>query len=364
MLRREFIIGGLASLCLTHPAFAAAAKFKAPALQLFTTSPWLANGIAVAPGGESFINLPRFQGHLQSPALARITASGPVAFPGNQWNSWQPGEDGIDKLVNVNACHIFDDGLLWVVDQGAPQGGQPARGAAKLAAFDIHSGELKQLIRFDEQTLPEGSAPNDLRIHGNLIYVTDSGSGGIIIHDLKSGRTSRRLSGSHFLRKPNELNQKGYQGRVLQDGSGKRPAVHSDVIEVTADGVWLYYATPTGPLYRIRTADLNNSSLDDAALESRLEKITDIPSIGGSAIDKSGNIYLSSVEKRSIDRLKPNGETETLIKDERLITPDALFIADGWVYVPAPQIEYLSANNGGKDDTHAPWAIYCFRLTV
>lgn len=365
MQRREFISGGLAAIFLASPALTVAKSALKPVLQRFALSPWLTNGIAVAADGSCFLNFPRFQGHLNSPSLARITVTGPVAFPDNHWNQWQPGDDGVNTLVNVNACHIFDDNLLWVVDQGAPEGEKPGPGAAKLLAFDLTSGEVKKLIRFDKTSLPEGGAPNDLRIHGPLIYVTDSGLGGIIIHDLASGQTIRRLSASSLLRKPENAVQRGFNGSILQDASHKKPEVHSDVIEVTSDGIWLYYATPTGPLYRIRTSMLLDGALTDEMLEKNLNKIADIPSIGGSAIDDGGNLYLSNVEKRSIDRLKPEGIWETLIEDDRLITPDALVIdSNGWLYIPAPQIEYISTNNNGKDKTQSPWSVYRLRVPV
>jgi len=360
MQRREFIAGGIATLCLSRTAFAVAESMVSPRLQVAATSPWLANGIAVTPEGGLFLNFPRFRGHEKSPALARVTPSGPTPFPGNHWNEWKPGDEGLDSLVNVNACHNFGDGLLWVVDQGAPQGESPSKGAAKLVAFDIATGKAVKVIRFDEKALPQGGAPNDLRIQDNFVYVTDSGLGGVIIHDLNTGETLRRLSGSALLRKPEGLAQKGYNGRILEDKAGKRPTVHSDVIEVSPDGQWFYYATPTGPLYRIPTASLKDIRLSDEALERHIEKVADIPSIGGSAIDAAGNIYLSNVEKRSVDLLQPDGTLKTLIQDESLITPDALVITDGWIYVPAPQIEYLADNNKGNDATHGPWSVYRF----
>lgn len=363
MQRRDFIAGGIATLCLSQKAFAVAESIVKPQLQVAATSPWLANGVAVTTGGAMFLNFPRFKGHQNSPSLARVTPSGLIPFPGDNWNEWKPGNDGHDTLVNVNACHHFGDNVLWVVDQGAPQGEKPSPGAAKLVAFDASSGETVKVIRFDEKALPAGGAPNDLRIHGRLVYVTDSGLGGLLIHDLISGKTIRRLSGSRLLRKPERIDQKGYRGRILEDKNGKRPSVHSDVIEVSPDGKWLYYATPTGPLYRIPTASLNDTGLSNDALERRIEKVADIPSVGGSAIDAAGNIYLSNVEKRSVDKLIPDGRLETLVQDEKLMTPDALVIAEGWIYVPAPQIEYLADNNKGKDKTLGPWKIYRFAFT-
>lgn len=363
MHRRRFILGGLSTLCLARPALTFATPGVRPALEVAATSPWLTNGVAVAADHTLFINFPRFKGHTDSPALARVTPGGPVPFPGNHWNAWHAGDDGMNTLVNVNAVHIFGDGLLWVVDQGAAQGEEAKTGAAKIIAFDTGSGEVKRLIRFDEQTLPKGGAPNDLRINGSRLYATDSGLGGIILHDLESGRTLRRLSGSALLRKPAGAAQKGFKGRILQDADGKRPAVHSDMLEVTADGRWLYVATPTGPLCRMPTAPLWDEAISDAQLEKQVQNVADIPSIGGTAIDSAGNLYLSNVENRSIDRLSPAGVMETLIQDDRLITPDALaFDREGRLYIPAPKIEYLSAHNQGREHAVAPWFVYRVKL--
>ncbi|MDL4915210.1 MAG: hypothetical protein QRY16_15935 [Enterobacterales bacterium endosymbiont of Blomia tropicalis] len=47
----------------------------------------------------------------------------------------------------------------------------------------------------------------------------------------------------------------------------------------------------------------------------------------------------------------------------RLVTPNALVIDQhGWMYVPAPQLEYLSAHNRGDDKAQALWSVYRFRL--
>lgn len=363
MNRRDFIISGIAVAAMTRQSYAVIPP--AAGLDVAVSSPWLTNGATVSSNGTIFINLPRFKGHENSPALAKVTENGPVAFPGNGWNQWQPGDSGVNRLVNVNAVHIFNDDRLWVVDQGAPEDGKPAPGAAKLIAFDITTGRTSKIIRFDEQSLPPGGAPNDLRIHGNLIFVTDSGLGGIIIHDLKTSVSKRKLSASPLLKKPSQLAQKGFAGRILSDDKGKRPEVHSDMLEVSPEGKWLYFATPTGPLYRIQIHFLLNDALDDAALEQHIEKFADIPSIGGTAMDSLGNLYLSNVENRSVDLLLPGGDRQVLIQDDRLVSADALFIdRNRNMYIPAPQLEYLPSANQGKDKTAAPFVIYKFPLPL
>ncbi|MCU5774063.1 major royal jelly family protein [Erwiniaceae bacterium BAC15a-03b] len=363
MRRRDFIAGGMAFACLARHSLSAASSGIKAELQPAVSSPWLTNGVAVSQQNEVFINFPRFKGHTSSPALARIENGRPRPFPGNQWNKWQAGDDGLNTLVNINAVHIFDDNLLWVVDQGAPQGEKPAAGAAKLVAFDITSGNVEKIIRFAPHILPEGGAPNDLRIAGGRIFITDSGLGGIIIHDLKTADSRRKLSEAPLLRKPQTAQQKGFNGRILSDGKGTFPQVHSDMLEVSPDGKWLYLSAPTGPLYRIEIRWLLDDALEDKQLESRLEKYADIPSIGGTAIDTKGNIYLSDAEKRAVERLHSDGSRQVIVQDDRLVSPDALFIDNkGFMYVPASQIEYLSDQAGGEDKTGDTFYIYKFAL--
>jgi len=321
-------------------------------------SPWLCNGVAVAPDGAVFLGLPRLAGHRDTPSLAKVGADGtPEPFPGGAWNGWRQGGDGRDAFVMVNAVHVFYDGTLWVVDQGAVDG-QPSPGAAKLVRLDPGTGAVLATIRFDAGILPSGAAMNDLRLHGNVVYVTDSGLGGIIVHDLAEGRTLRRLSRHPLLRHVPGSVQKGYEGRVLADGAGRRPAVHSDMRELDADGAWLYWSTPTGPVRRIATELLLDERLDDAALARAIQTVATIPSIGGTAMDTQGNLYLSDAEARRIAVLTPQGRMLTLAEDERLVSPDAIFI-DGArrLHVPAAQLEDLAAHAGGTDRTRAPWQV-------
>ncbi|QCR38317.1 L-dopachrome tautomerase-related protein [Nissabacter sp. SGAir0207] len=366
MRRRDFITGSLAACCLARAPFSLAGPTRSPALEAVVASPWLANGVTVSPKGEIFLNFPRFKEHNTSPAVARQTAAGLVPFPGNHWNQWRPGDSGTDTLVNVNAVHIFSQPWLWVVDQGTPEGGKPGPGAAKVIAFNLESGEPEKIIRFNASILPEGGVLNDLRLFGNYVFITDSGLGGIIIYDLNTGKYKRKLSGSPLLKKPSQAQQKGFGGRVLSDGKGTLPAVQSDMLEISPNGQWLYVATPTGPLYRVPLALLLDEVLDGRALEQRMEKVADIPSIGGTAMDRKGRIYLSNVEERAIEVLHPNGRREILLQDNRLISPDALYIAnDGFLYIPAPQLEYLAAHSGGRgDQTRAPYYIYRYLLPV
>ena len=333
-------------------------------LTVAVRSPWLVNAFALTSDGMMFVGLPRFGAETDTPSLARVTGDGAVEpFPGGQWNSWKAGADGRDAFVMVNAIHIFADDTLWVVDQGAPSGTAPMPGAQKLVRLDPRTGSILAVLRFAEDILLPGAQINDLRIHDQMLYLTDSGLGGIIVHDLTANRTIRRLSGHDLLKQDSDAPLKGQGGRILADAAGKRPSVQSDAIELSADGSWLYWATPTGPLRRIPAAALADPRLSDLALGRLVQAIATIPSIGGSAIDTLDNIYLSDVENRQISVLMPGGTRATLVVDDRLSSPDALFIGpDRRLYVPASQIEHLPQHAGGVDSSKAPFLVLAMPL--
>ncbi|WP_246725131.1 major royal jelly family protein [Beijerinckia sp. L45] len=263
----------------------------------------------------------------------------------------------------VNSVHVFDDDTLWVVDQGAPPGNTPAPGAQKLVQVDAVTGRLLSVLRFGTDILPPGAQMNDLRVHGEVIYVTDSGVGGVIVHDLANGRTIRRLSGHPSLRQQKTAAMKGKGGRVLADDHDERPTVHSDMLEVTDAGDWIYLSAPTGPLLRLPTDPLRDRNVTDERLAGLIETVAEIPTIGGTGIDTLGNLLLSDVENRQILVLAPTGERAVLVTDDRLVSPDALFIDHNRrLYIPAPQIEYLAQHDGGEDRTNAPFLVFAMDL--
>ena len=333
-----------------------------PQLRVAARSDRLCNGVAVSQQGFIFLGLPRLNGHAETPGLVRLEEDGATTpFPGGRWNEWRPGVDPREAFVNVNAVHVFADDTLWVVDQGTTASG-PVAGGAKIVRIDAATGTVLTVLRFADAILPPGAAMNDLRVHDNIVYVTDSGRGGIIVHDLAADRTVRRLSGHPLTRKPEAQVQRGAGGRVLADRAGRRPAVHSDMIELDADGAWLYWSTPTGPIRRIATELLLDERLDDDALAQAVQTIAEIPTIGGTAMDTLGNLYLSDAESRRITILTPQGRQVPLIADDRLSSPDAIFIDHRRrLFVPASQLEDLAVH-AGADRTRPPWQVFVMDL--
>ncbi|WAJ28230.1 L-dopachrome tautomerase-related protein [Antarcticirhabdus aurantiaca] len=364
MTRREAMLGLGAAVSAAAIGRPFGAMAQEASLEIVARSPVLTNGAAALGDGTIILNAPRMPGHGRTPSLLRVGVDGSVApFPGNAWNAWTPGGDGRDALVCVNACRVAGDDSLWLIDQGTNGDGEPPAGAQKIVRFAPDGGEPIEVLRFDAGLLPPGARMNDLRLHGDVVYVTDSGLGGILVHDRSSGRTVRRLSGHPLLKETAGRPQKGFGGRLLVDEAGETSAVHSDLIEVSPDGAWLYFAAPSGPMRRIATSALNDPGLTDADLADRIETAFEMPTVHGTAMDDLGNVYLADIERRRVVVRSSSGREAVLVADERLVSPDAMFItSDRRLLIPAPQLELLAPMNGGKDATTPPFETFAIAL--
>ncbi|WP_427918828.1 hypothetical protein [Streptomyces sp. cg40] len=332
----------------------------------------MANQVALTSTHELFLGLPRFPGHETTPSLAHRTTDGTVAaFPGTSWNDWKRGDSGRDAFVYVNSVHAFADDTVWCVDQGglrpdsAPKNlSTPKPGAQKIVRLDARTGAILDVLRFDDDILPAGARLNDLRMHGSTLYVTDSGLGAIIVHDTTTGKTLRRLSGRKEMLGTSTPTT---ASPTASASSGKTVNGHktpkSDLIEISPDGTWLYWGSPTGPLRRASTRLLRDPGIADEQLAAHVEHVADIPLSGGCAMDTRGNLYLSDIDNHRIVLLPPSGERKILASNPGLISPDGSFISrDRHLYVPAPQTERTELFGNPKDLTSKPFHIYALAL--
>lgn len=340
--RRAFLAAAGASGVSLATSPAPAAELPLP-LTVAVRSPWMANQVALTSDNVLFLGLPRYARDKPTPSLARRDPDGTLRpFPGNGWNTWAPGGDGREAFVYLNAVHIFADDTVWCVDQGSlspdafpREYATPQPGAQKLVQLDARSGEIIRILRSDDTILSAGAQMNDRRLHGSMLYVTDSGLGGIIAHNLATGTTMRRLAGTRVVEAiatdiPPILAQ-------VQGGKTFHPP-NSDMIEITADGRWLYWAAPTGPLYRIDKRYLNDPAASDDDLLGHVEHVFDNRFAGGCSMDSVGNIYFSETATQHIAMLAPSGRTAVLTSDPALIRPDGSFISrDRHLYIPVKQ---------------------------
>lgn len=335
-------------------------------LELVATSPvHLWNAVTLTADGRMFAGMPRWPGFEQTPSLVEVMKDGSlVPYPGGAWNEWRPGQSGKDSFVGMNAVNCFDGVTIWAVDQGVvPNNDAYMPGAGKFVQIDTRTNKVLRKYAFGPDVLPPGAAFNDIRIYGRHAYLTDSGAGAIVVVDLQSGQGLRRLAGH-----PSTRQQRpgvGRNNRLMMHPDGKPHTVHADQLEVSPDGRWLYYQVAAGPLYRVPTQALRDRAISETELAKRVEYVYDTPTLGGSAIDSKGNLFLAEANRPCISVLLPDGDLRVLIEDDNLWGGDGLFItADRYLYIPISQSVNLELvqGPGGKSLISYPFKIWRCKL--
>ena len=103
---------------------------------------------------------------------------------------------------------------------------------------------------------------------------------------------------------------------------------------------------------RIETGHVNDAFYSPklrSDLAAHAEPYAATASTGGTAIDSSGNIYVSDTDRRAIQKVSPDGTVHTLIQDVRLSWVDAMWIdMYGRLWMPAAQLNKGIPFNNGK----------------
>jgi sugar lactone lactonase YvrE len=273
---------------------------------------------------------------------------------------------GEDSPVTASVLGILSDssGIVWILDNAMGTDRVP-----QLVGWDSQQNILHKTISLADVT-PTGSFINDLRIDETTqtAFITDPAGGdnaALIVVDLESGEARRVLEGHYSVTpEPIDLFVEGNPLLIrTQERTYQRPHVGVDAIALDPNNEWLYYGALHGTsLYRIRTADLTDSSLTDAALGERVEKYADKPICDGILMDGAGNIYLGELAANAIGVITPNGEYRRLFQDDRLSWVDDFeFSADGQtIYAVANRLHLSAPLNAGVEAGEPPFYIFEF----
>ncbi|MEV4760902.1 L-dopachrome tautomerase-related protein [Micromonospora sp. NPDC049559] len=309
--------------------------------------------VTTTPEGRVFVGFPGADG--AGPQVAEIVADGDlVPYPNAEFNSG----DGApaDRFVRVNALRMGPDGHLWIVDAGAPEFGAPqVPGAARLIVVDVDTDSVVQVYDLGP-VLREQSYVDDVRFNGDRAYLTDAGAPGLIVLELSTGWL-RRVLEDH----PSTIGRRPLRadGEVLRDASGGEVHLHSDQLEVSPDGRYLYYQPASGPLSRLETRWLDDPEVPAETLAQHVRTWVETPTAGGTAIDANGTIYFSDPDQRRILRIAPDRQVDTLVADARLTWPDAMWIdGAGTLWIPAAQLNRTAGFNAGRSAVEYPVWIY------
>jgi sugar lactone lactonase YvrE len=333
-------------------------------------------GITVANSGRIFVNFPKWGDNVEY-TVAEVKGGKTVPYPSAEMNQYKSGDNQADKLVSVQSVVVDPSGnRLWILDTGSIGFGPTSFGGPKLIAVDLTSNRAVKKIVFPADVALTTTYLNDVRfdLHRGaegMAFITDStsnGPNGIIVVDLATGKSWRRLN-DHPSTKPDPEFVPVVEGEILEMRLPGQPparfAVGSDGIAMSPDGKTLYYCPLTSRhLYSVSVDALSDQRRSDAEVAATVKDLGEKGGAGdGLESDAQGRVYLSDYEHNAIRRWNSNGEINTLVHDPRALWPDTLSLAaDGYLYFTANQVERQAVFHNGQDLRQKPYVL--FRVKV
>ncbi|GAB3638007.1 L-dopachrome tautomerase-related protein [Hymenobacter arcticus] len=324
------------------------------------TSDTIWNGVAVADDDRVFVLFPHNEGN-PGTRIGELKAGKVTPYPNRAWNNWKKeGDLAKQAFVRANSLRFGPDGLLWIVDTGTPKSdAPPIADGPKLLAFDITKNQLVKTIALDKY-VKRKSFVDDLRFHGDQIYVTDAGAPGLIVLNQKTGQGRRLLDddSTTTVRRP----MLG-EGKKMVKPDCSDVQLHADQMEVSPDGNYYYFQTAAGPMYRVETQYLDDPKISSADLAKKVTYFFNSPTCGGTTIDAAGNLYVTDANEKRILKVTPAGQSSVLVQDPRLIWADALWIDHaGNLWIPVPQMNRTAGQQKGVETVEFP--VHLFKMPI
>jgi sugar lactone lactonase YvrE len=330
-------------------------------------------GVSVATDGRIFINFPRWGDEVPF-TVGEIKGGKVIPYPDAATNTFDAARPG-DTLGSVQSVVVDPANRLWILDTAAPKFSTPVNGGAKLVAVDLATDKIVRTIVLPSATVLSTSYINDVRFDlrhrkAGVAYITDSsisGPGGIIVVDLESGESWRKLTG-HPSTSPDPAFIPVVEGeRLAVREKGKPPApfnVASDGIAISADGATLYYCPLSSRhLYSVPTALLLDRSANDADVAKAVVDLGEKGASDGLEADDKGRVYAGDYERNSVRQRQTDGEWKTIAHDPRILWPDTMSVAaDGYLYFTANQLHRQAQFHEGVDMREKPYTLFRVKI--
>ena len=287
---------------------------KAP-LALLAQSAEAWAGIALSAEGRVFVTFPRGAA-APTAALAELdpVTGRTTAYPDAAWNAWTPGKPAGTQFVCAQSVRVDSEDSLWVLDSGTLAAGGVVAGAPKLVQFDLRDRSVRRVYPFGADAVPKNARLYDFRIsnRSNTAYITDAGTGAILILVLNSGKARRVLEDDPSVH--SEGVTVTVNGKPWLRPDGEEPDVHAAGLAISPNGAWLYYHALTAhALYRIPTEMLRNAALSDDDLCGTVELVARTGVADGILFGPDGKLYFAAVEENAILRLDTQSGTGSSI---------------------------------------------------
>ncbi len=349
------------------------ATFSGPMPTGVTVANKAAAGASGTKQGRIFVNFPKW-GDAVEYTVAEVKDGKTIPYPNAEINHYVEGDNPAEKLISVQSVVVDPSGKrLWILDTGSIAFGPVTPNGGKLIAVDLNTNQVVKKIVFPADLALTKTYLNDVRFDlrrgpDGMAFITDSGANAIIVVDLASGKSWRRLS-THSSTEPEAAFIPVVEGNImLMRLPGKPPSrleVGADGIAISADANTLYYSPQIGRhLYSVSVDALADQSKTDSEVAATVKDLGEKGGAGdGLESDGQGRVYLSDYEHDAIRRRALTGEIETLVHDPRVLWPDTLSLADdGYLYFTANQIERQPVFQNGRDLRQKPYVL--FRVKV
>ncbi len=322
-------------------------------------------GIAVSRAGRIFLSFPRLDPTPAPATLVELIDTKAVPFPDELVNALDP-TDARHHFVSMHGIAAAPGNRLLALDTGATSFDGCDPSAAKLFVIDLDTDAIVHGIGFTDHVCLPTSYLNDLvvdytRGKAGRAYISDSGArgpNGIVVVDLDSGTSWRRLSSDPSVRAP-DLPGFG----IATEAGLVRARVGIDGITLSPDGRTLWW-TPLGSydLFSIDTDLLGGPHGDDAVVARHVVRHEPRAfAADGLDCDRQGRVYFTDVTHGTLCRLIPDeNRYETLLHGEGYFAwPDSVWIGpDRIVYVTDSQVDRMPTWHDGTDLRRPPYALY------
>ena len=329
-------------------------------------------GVTVSHEGRIFVCYPRW-GDDVTFTVAEVKDGQASAYPNQEINQANP-TDLFNALVSVQSVVVDPHDRLWILDTGSPLFQPTKFGGPKLVGVDLQNNTIFKKIFFPQDVALPTTYLNDVRFDlrrgkEGMAFITDSsdkGANGIIVVDLASGESWRKLNdhpstkaestssflplveGQPFLERP-------------ANGAPKPVTMGADGIALSADSSRLYYCPlASRQLYSVSVDALANRAMNPSDVA---KTVINEGNKGGGAdgleCDSENRVYATSYEHNAIVRRNHDGQYETIAHDPRMLWPDTMSLAtDGYLYFTCNQLHRQARYQGGQDRRIRPYILF------
>ncbi|GBQ92613.1 major royal jelly family protein [Asaia krungthepensis] len=238
--------------------------------------------------GSVFLLRNEGRGETTTPYLLRLPAGS--AIPGPFQPDWSGRPDAAQHAARFHpvAMATNSDGSLWLVDQGA-SGDTP-----HLLRLDAATGAVIASHELPPEALSAQSRFASLAVHGETAYLADEGGIALVAFDWHRHAATRFFAGYPTSRGHVPLT---IDHKVVQAADNRPLTRDIAYLALETDGAWLYEMAPTGPIYRLSSALLTDTTVTPAELMEGVTQWRGIPTIGGITIDNRATLYMTDISE-------------------------------------------------------------------